>query len=89
MGRFETEWLAAEENLAVLSDLSGIWIDRVHDRKKPKIDAMIELDARRKRGGLDVTQKIALEALERRYEEWLTCSKRWTIDFQRERQGLN
>ena len=36
MGRFETEWLATEENLAVLSDLSGIWIDRVHDRKPPK-----------------------------------------------------
>ncbi len=36
MGRFETEWLATEKNLAALSDLSGIWIDRVHDRKKPK-----------------------------------------------------
>src|SRR3712207_6724852 len=30
MGRFETEWLAAEANLDVLSDLSGAWIDRVH-----------------------------------------------------------
>ena len=37
MGRFETEWLATEENLAALTNLSGIWIDRVHDRKKPKI----------------------------------------------------
>ncbi len=37
MGRFETEWLATEENLAALSNLSGIWIDRVHDRTKPKI----------------------------------------------------
>jgi hypothetical protein len=36
MGRFETEWLATEENLAALSDLSGVWIDRVHDRKPPK-----------------------------------------------------
>ena len=36
MGRFETEWLATEENLAALSDLSGAWIDRVNDRKKPK-----------------------------------------------------
>jgi hypothetical protein len=27
MWRFETEWLATEENLAVLSDLSGLWID--------------------------------------------------------------
>ena len=36
MGRFETEWLATDENLAALSDLSGVWIDRVHDRKPPK-----------------------------------------------------
>ncbi len=30
-----------EENLSVLSDLSAIWIDRVHDRRPPK---MIILD---------------------------------------------
>ena len=41
MGRFETEWLATEENLAALTNLSGIWIERVHDRKTPK---MIVLD---------------------------------------------
>ena len=33
MGRFETEWLATEENFAVLNYLPGAWIDRVHDRK--------------------------------------------------------
>jgi hypothetical protein len=44
MGRFETEWLASEENLAVLSDLLGIWIDRVHDRKKPKI-IILDMDS--------------------------------------------
>ena len=38
MGRFETEVLATEENLA---DLSGQWIDSVHDRRPPK---MIILD---------------------------------------------
>jgi hypothetical protein len=27
MGRFETEWLASEANLAALTDLSGAWID--------------------------------------------------------------
>ena len=32
MGRFETEVLTADRNLAALSDLSGAWIDRVHDR---------------------------------------------------------
>jgi len=41
MGRFETELLATDDNLAVLADLSGIWIDRVHERKPPK---MIILD---------------------------------------------
>ena len=29
MGRFETEWLATEENFAVLNYLPGAWIDRV------------------------------------------------------------
>src|SRR6266702_4766811 len=36
MGRFETEWLASEENLAALADLSGRWIDRVHGRQSPR-----------------------------------------------------
>jgi hypothetical protein len=44
MGRFETEWLATDENLAVLSDLSGVWIDRVHDRKTPKI-IILDMDS--------------------------------------------
>ena len=35
MGRFETEVLATEENLAALPDLSGQWIDSVHDRRPP------------------------------------------------------
>src|SRR3954462_653673 len=35
MGRFETEWLASEANLTVLTDLSGAWIDRVHGRRPP------------------------------------------------------
>jgi Transposase DDE domain group 1 len=36
MGRLETEWLATEANLEALTDLTGIWIDRVHDRKSPR-----------------------------------------------------
>src|SRR5688572_1918980 len=35
MGRFETEWLATEANLAALAALSGRWIDRVHRRRPP------------------------------------------------------
>jgi hypothetical protein len=41
MGRFETEWLARPENLATLTDLSGQWIDKVQQRRPPK---MIVLD---------------------------------------------
>ena len=36
MGRFETQWLAAPENLSALADLSGQWIDLVHDRRPPR-----------------------------------------------------
>ena len=41
MGRFETKWLARPENLAALADLPGQWIDKVHQRRPPK---MIVLD---------------------------------------------
>jgi hypothetical protein len=36
MGRFETEWLATDANLEALANLSGAWIDRVHERKPPR-----------------------------------------------------
>ncbi len=36
MGRFETELLATDENFAALTELSGAWIDKVHDRRPPK-----------------------------------------------------
>lgn len=32
MARFETELLASEENLEALANLSGHWVDRVHER---------------------------------------------------------
>lgn len=44
MGRFETEFLASDANIAVLADLSGAWIDRVHDRKPPK-DMILDMDS--------------------------------------------
>jgi len=37
MGRFETEMLTEPENLAVLIDLPGRWIDAVHDKRPPKV----------------------------------------------------
>ena len=41
MGRFETELLASDANTEVLTNMNGIWIDRVHDRRPP---TMIILD---------------------------------------------
>ena len=36
MGRFETRWLATEVNLSALTDLSGHWIDLVHNQRPPR-----------------------------------------------------
>ncbi len=44
MGRFETKWLATQENLAALTILSGLWIDRVHERRPPKI-IILDMDS--------------------------------------------
>ncbi len=63
MGRFETERLATEENPAALINLSGIWIDRVHDRKTPK---MIVLDMDSYQGALIMTHRDAFPRLSAR-----------------------
>jgi len=44
MGRFETKWLAAEKNLSALADLSGQWIERVHDRRPPR-GILLDMDS--------------------------------------------
>ena len=36
IGRFKTEWLASDVNLAALMDLLGPWIDQVHGRTPPE-----------------------------------------------------
>jgi Transposase DDE domain group 1 len=36
MGRFENKWLATEKNFSALANLSGRWIDAVHDRPPPR-----------------------------------------------------
>lgn len=41
MGRFETELLGTDANIEALIDMSGVWIDRIHERRPPK---MIILD---------------------------------------------
>lgn len=43
-GRFETEFLATDENLDALADLSGQWIDRVHERHRPKT-VVLDMDS--------------------------------------------
>ena len=37
MGRFETKWLCQLENLAAPADLPGQWIDKVHERRPPRV----------------------------------------------------
>jgi hypothetical protein len=44
MGRFETQWLAADTNLSALTDLSGQWIDVVHSRRPPR-DIVLDMDS--------------------------------------------
>jgi hypothetical protein len=56
MGRFETKWLCRPENLAALADLPGQWIDKVQQRRPPKI---IVLDWIRARARLTASRKAA------------------------------
>jgi hypothetical protein len=44
MGRFETKWLSWLENLAALAALSGQWIDKVHQRRPPRI-VVLDMDS--------------------------------------------
>ena len=44
MGRFETEFLATDRNLAALADLSGRWIDRLHKRR-PSKTIVLDIDS--------------------------------------------
>jgi Transposase DDE domain group 1 len=44
MGRFETKWLSRPENLAALADLPGQWIDKVQQRRPPRI-IVLEMDS--------------------------------------------
>ena len=44
MGRFETQWLAAGNNLPVLTKLSGQWIERVHSRRPPR-GILLDMDS--------------------------------------------
>jgi len=44
MGRFETKWLCRPENLVALADLSGQWIDKVHQQRPPKL-IVLDMDS--------------------------------------------
>ena len=41
MGRFETEWLATEENLTALINLSGLWIGLPPSHRLPASDGAL------------------------------------------------
>ena len=44
MARFETELLASDENVEALFGMSGVWIDRVHGHRPPKM-IILDLDS--------------------------------------------
>jgi DDE family transposase len=44
MGRFETKWLSRPENLGALADLAGQWINKVHQRRPPRI-IVLDMDS--------------------------------------------
>src|SRR5215469_3593112 len=44
MGCFETKWLSRPEYLVALVDLSGRWIDKVHERRPPKT-ILLDMDS--------------------------------------------
>jgi hypothetical protein len=44
MGHSETEWLVRPENLAALADLSGQWIEAVHQRRWPRV-IVLDMDS--------------------------------------------
>jgi len=44
MGRFETQWLAAPENLSALTDLPGKWIDAVRRHRQLR-DVVLDMDS--------------------------------------------
>jgi hypothetical protein len=44
MGRFETDWLANDENLVALADLGGRWIDLVRSRR-PLNGIVLDMDS--------------------------------------------
>ena len=44
VGRFETEMLSTKSNLTAVIDLSGQWIDQVHERKSRQ-ELILDLDS--------------------------------------------
>jgi Transposase DDE domain group 1 len=71
MGRFETKWLCLSENLAALADLPGQWIDKVHERRAPKM-IVLDMDpseSRKRWGGRPRRHRCAkVEVSLNRYE---------------------
>jgi hypothetical protein len=60
MGRFETRWLAAHENLSALADLSGQWIDLIVHGRRPPGGIVLDMDS-----SVSPTRRAGDECLER------------------------
>ena len=74
MGRFETEFLATDENLTALAGLSGQWIDRVHARHPPGV-IILDMDSSVSptHGDQEGTRNNFLSGLKVRDEGARTC----------------
>jgi hypothetical protein len=66
MARFETELLASDANIGPLIDMSGVWIDHVHDRRPAEAATSRGIEVTLKEGE---TKDAAVSRTVRLYEE--------------------
>jgi hypothetical protein len=61
-GRFETKWLCRAEILAALADLSGQWIDKVHERRRSK-RIVLDMDSSESRLSSGLCGNMAIDTV--------------------------
>ena len=88
MGRFETEVLATNANVEALANLSGQWIDKVHDRHPPtKIILDMDSSVSPTHGDQEGTAYNGhLDALATTLYSCSTSSAIWNVEFPPSRQ---
>jgi hypothetical protein len=69
MGRFETQWLAAPENLSAIADLSGQWIDLVHGRRPPR-SIVLDMDSCPTHGEQEMLARLGAGQTVEAEEDW-------------------